>query len=330
MNTPRTALILGATGGSGGEIAAALLRRDWAVRALVRDAKRPGLDSRIEWHEGDAIRTADVARAAAGVNVLVHAVNPPGYHDWDKLVLPMLDHSLAAARVNAARLVLPGTIYNYGADAFPSLIEEAPQRPSTRKGAIRVVMEQRLAEAADVRSLILRCGDFFGPRAGNNWFAAMAKPHRRLRALTYPGRRDLPHTWAYLPDVGETVARLLEHENALERFARFHFAGHFVDGETLLATIREAIGNAALPLRAFPWWLTSLAAPFSVTLRELREMRYLWREPIRLDNERLLARLGQEPRTPLVQAVSATLRGLGCLDEDAAAASDGISDPLRG
>jgi len=313
MNTAKTALILGATGGAGGEIATALLRHGWTVRALVRNAARPGLDPRIDWREGDAMRADDVMQAAAGVNVLVHAVNPPGYRDWDKLVLPMLDHSLAAARANAARLVLPGTVYNYGPDALPLLAEDDPQQPLTRKGAIRVAMERRLAEATDLRSLVLRCGDFFGPRAGNNWFAAMVKPGRRVRALLYPGRRGLPHAWAYLPDVGETVARLLERERELERFARFHFAGHHVDEAALLAAMRRATGNAALPLRAFPWWLTKLAAPFSVLLRELGEMRYLWREPLQLDNRRLQAWLGAEPHTPLDQAVVATLRGLGCV-----------------
>ncbi|MBD8871580.1 NAD(P)H-binding protein [Rhodanobacter sp. DHB23] len=313
MNTTHTALIIGATGGAGGEIAAALLRRGWTVRALVRNVARPGLDPRIDWREGDALQADDVMQAAAGVDVLVHAVNPPGYRDWDTLVLPMLDNSLAAARANAARLVLPGTVYNYGPDAFPLLAEGAPQQPLTRKGAIRVAMERRLAEAADVRSLVLRCGDFFGPRAGNNWFAAMIKPGRPARSLLYPGRRGLPHAWAYLPDVGETVARLLEREGGLERHARFHFAGHHVDAAALLAAVRRATGNATLPLRAFPWWLTWLAAPFVVVLRELREMRYLWREPLQLDNRRLLACLGEEPHTPLDQAVETTLRGFGCV-----------------
>lgn len=314
MNMTRTALILGATGGAGGAIAAALLRHGWVVRALARDAARPGLDPGIDWREGDAMHATDVARAADGVDVLVHAVNPPGYRDWDKLVLPMLDNSIAAARANAARLVLPGTIYNYGPDAFPVLDEDSPQRPLTRKGAIRVTMEQRLAAATDVRSLILRCGDFFGPRVGNSWFKVMAKPGRRLRALIYPGRRDLAHAWAYLPDVGETMARLLEHEGELERFARFHFAGHYVTGDTLLAATRRATGNATLPLRAFPWKLANLAAPFVVVLRELREMRYLWREPLRLDNSELVGWLGEEPCTPLEQAIDTTLRGFGCLE----------------
>jgi hypothetical protein len=62
---------------------------------------------------------------------------------------------------------------------------------------------------------------------------------------------------------------------------------------------------------AFPWWLLTLASPFVATFREMREMRYLWREPV--DNARLVAALGQEPHTNLDEAVEATLVGLGCL-----------------
>jgi hypothetical protein len=44
--------------------------------------------------------------------------------------------------------VFPGTVYNFGPDAFPLLSEHSPQRPLTRKGQIRVDMERRLEAAA--------------------------------------------------------------------------------------------------------------------------------------------------------------------------------------
>ncbi len=39
----------------------------------------------------------DVVAAAKGVDVIVHAVNPPGYRKWSEVVLPMLDNTIAAA-----------------------------------------------------------------------------------------------------------------------------------------------------------------------------------------------------------------------------------------
>ncbi|HEY8683714.1 MAG TPA: NAD-dependent epimerase/dehydratase family protein [Rhodanobacter sp.] len=315
MKAERIALVLGATGGSGSEIARALLQQGWTVRGLVRDATRTHLAADIQWHEGDAMSALDVAKAARGAGVIVHAVNPPGYRNWNAVVLPMLDNTIAAARENKARIVLPGTVYNFGPDALPLLSENSPQQPLTRKGAIRVQMERRLEAAATngVRALILRCGDFFSPRAGSNWFGAILKPGKKLRCVNYPGPRDLPHAWAYLPDVGKTIALLLERESELAAFERFHFGGHWVDGNSMMSAIRKAATNSKLPLQSFPWWLVTLASPFVTTFREVREMRYLWRQPLQLDNRKLVAFLGAEPHTHLDRAVCDALQGMGCL-----------------
>jgi nucleoside-diphosphate-sugar epimerase len=311
----RTALVLGVTGGIGKTVANLLRTRGWAVRALHRDPARLR-GSGFEVVAGDAMRPDDVVAAAAGASVIVHAVNPPGYRNWGELVLPMLESTLAAARASGARVLLPGTVYNYGPDAFARRIdEEAPQHPTTRKGAIRVEMEGRLRDSGQ-RVLIVRAGDFFGPGAANNWFSqGLVKPGGPLGSITDPGH-GVGHQWAYLPDVAETMVQLLERESTLPRFARFHMDGHFDDdGTQMIAAIRRAVGD--VPVRRFPWRMSMLASPFVPFLRELREMRYLWRVPLRMSNARLVATLGAEPHTPLDQAVRTTLVDLGCLPEPA-------------
>lgn len=316
MADGRMALVLGATGGIGGETAAALSRRGWRVRAMAR-AGAPEAGSAAgrldaEWVRGDAGVADDVVRAAAGAAAIVHAVNPPGYRDWGRLVLPMIDNSIAAARATGARLVLPGTIYNYGADAFSLLREGSPQHPATEKGRIRVELERRLEAASDAAPvLIVRFGDFFGPRPGNNWFSqGIVTPGRRLRAIARPGDTGVGHAWAYLPDAAEAFARLLDRAEALPRFARFHFAGTWdADGRAMPRAIRTALARD-VPERGIPWRLLRLAGLFSEKPRELVKMRHIWRTPIRLDNAALVAFLGEEPHTPLDEAVAATLRGL--------------------
>lgn len=321
-NTPQagTAVVLGATGGIGGEVARQLRDAGWTVRAMARRLPADAQHEGLRWVQGDAMNARDVRRAAEGAQVLVHAVNPPGYRQWDKLVLPMIDHSIAAARAAGARIVLPGTVYNFGPDAFPTLHEDAPQRPLTRKGAIRVELERRLqAAAADgVPSLIVRAGDFFGPRAGNNWFSqGLVRAGKPVRRVIDPGRRGIGHSWAYLPDVVRTMRLLIERADRLPAFARFHVEGHWdADGTQMVDAIGRVVraaGGAEPARHALPWWVLGLAAPLVPLWRELHEMRYLWQQPVRLDNRRLLAELGSEPRTPLDEAVRATLQGLGCL-----------------
>jgi uncharacterized protein YbjT (DUF2867 family) len=98
----RKALVLGATGGIGGEVARRLKANGWEIVALHRDAaKRAGADG-FSWRQGDAMARTDVMVAAEGASLIVHAVNPPGYRDWGKLVLPMLDNTIAAASANGA------------------------------------------------------------------------------------------------------------------------------------------------------------------------------------------------------------------------------------
>ncbi len=54
-------------------------------------------------------------------------------------------------------------------------------------------------------------------------------------------------------------------------------------------------------------------ASLNTMLRELREMRYLWRTPVRMNNARLVQTLGHEPHTPLDEAIEATLVDLRCI-----------------
>jgi nucleoside-diphosphate-sugar epimerase len=323
MTHAETALILGATGGIGGELAAALGRHGWQIKALNRNPAQAGgrsSPSGITWVQGDAMNPADVIKAAQGASLIVHAVNPPGYRNWGQLVLPMLESTISAAYASGARILLPGTIYNYGPDAFPILREDSPQNPLTRKGKIRAEMERRLriAAASGVRSLIVRAGDFFGPSAGNNWFSqGLIKPGKPVTSIWYPGRRGLGHAWAYLPDLAETMAQLLKRESTLETFETFHFPGHWdADGTQMTQAIRAAACNPNIAVHSFPWPLVTLLSPFVTLFREMREMRYLWRQSLRLSNERLSGVLTNVPQTPLHEAVRTTLTGLGCLKHE--------------
>ncbi|WP_028223465.1 NAD-dependent epimerase/dehydratase family protein [Paraburkholderia oxyphila] len=330
LETGRTALVLGVGGGIGGEVARQLTGAGWRIRALQRGAgaaaatdatTTASAERAIERLQGDAMDREAVLRAAEGCDVIVHAVNPPGYRRWADLVLPMIDNTVAAAQAVGATVVLPGTVYNFGPETLPLVGEDAPQRPRTRKGAIRVALEQRLetASARGVRSIIVRAGDFFGPRVGNSWLAqGLVKAGQPVHTVREPGQRGVGHTWAYVPDVARAIHELIEMRATLAPFARFHMTGHWdADGTQMAVAICRVARRHGLHARRlpFPWPLIYALAPFATTPREMLEMRYLWRDALQLDNARLVATLGREPHTPLDTALEATLAGLGCLGE---------------
>lgn len=324
----QTALILGATGGIGGAVARTLQARGWAIRALHRNAVETGTKTPgYEWIQGDAMKAEDVLAAAQGASLIVHAVNPAGYRNWGTLVLPMVDNTIAAAKAIGATVLLPGTIYNFGPDAFPLLHETSPQNPVTAKGKVRAEMERRLETASrqGVRVIILRAGDFFGPGAANSWFSqGLVTPGKPVATVTYPGKKGIGHQWAYLPDVAEAMARLIDRRETLAPFAVYHMQGFWDDdGTRLVAAIRRASGNPNMKVKAFPWWMMPFAAPFVPLLKELREMRYIWQEPLLMPNDRLVAAIGAEPWTPIDEAVRTSLVALGCLPPETAWAAAG-------
>jgi len=322
QTSEKIALVIGATGSFGGHAAVALMRTGWRIRALARDpasaAAKAGARMPIEWVKGDAMNADDVGRAARGVRLIVHAANPPRYRNWRGTVRQMLGATIAAAKAEGARIVYPGSVYNYAPGGGPLIGEDAPQAPVTRKGAMRVEMEAMLRRASTegAKVLVVRAGDFFGPAAPGSALGWLTQRRAgRVRGVYLPGPVDVGHAFAYLPDLALTTARLIEREAELADHEVFHFAGHWLArGDDLLAGIRRVAGEPRLPGLAFPWPLVIALSPFVEMFRELLEMRYLWRRPIGLSDARLRAFLGDVPATPLDAALRETLGDMGCLE----------------
>ncbi|MGJ4946791.1 NAD-dependent epimerase/dehydratase family protein [Bradyrhizobium sp. HKCCYLS20291] len=312
-NTP-TALVLGLTGAIGGAIAKALARRGFVIRALTRrpPGQRPLLDFPVEWREGDARDAASVLAAAEGASLIIHGVNPPGYARWREEALPMLANTIAAAKAAGATIVFPGNVYVYSSASPARVSETSPRQPTTRKGQVRLEMEEMLEQAArdhGVRVIAVRAGDFFGPGVGNSWFAqALAKGGRAATSLQRLARPGAGHAWAFVPDLAETFARLVDIRAELPNYTMLNFAGHYdATGHDMTEAVRRALGRPDLPVKPFPWIVLWLAAPFVRFMREAIEMRWLWTKSLALDNSPLVGLLGAEPHTPLDDAVGAAL-----------------------
>jgi uncharacterized protein YbjT (DUF2867 family) len=124
-------LVLGATGGIGGEVARQLSVAGWQVCALTRDvAKARSQNAAYTWLKGDALNRQDVIAAARGCAVIIHGVNPPGYRNWAEQVLPMIDNTIAAAIAERATIVLPRHGLQLRAGCVPRCFPKT--HPSTR------------------------------------------------------------------------------------------------------------------------------------------------------------------------------------------------------
>jgi nucleoside-diphosphate-sugar epimerase len=314
-SVPLVALLLGHSGALGSATAAALAAHGYRIRALVRSVPVRQTAYAVEWIKGDALNQAQVLEAAQSVALIVHAVNPPGYAKWREVGIPMLANSIAAAEASGATILFPANVYVFSPKSGAVVTETTPMKPETRKGQVRLEMETMLAKAAaagSVRVIAVRAGDFFGPGVTSSWFPqALAKGGRSAKVLRDLSPVGVGHSWAYVPDLAETFARLADRRASLAPFEVVHFCGHWTDpGRTMTEAVRRVIGRKDLPIKPFPWFTLYLGAPFATFLREAIEMRWLWRHPLRLDNAKLERLIGPEPHTPLDVAVAATLDGM--------------------
>jgi nucleoside-diphosphate-sugar epimerase len=315
---PKSVLIVGANGRLGQVLASAFAEAGWQVAAHVRrepgGPTRPGLRF-VRAPLGDP---AALAEETGSADIVVHAANPP-YTRWKRESMILAQGAMDTARRLHAVLMFPGNVYNFGA-RMPELLEEsAPQSPTTRKGRLRVEVEQALREAAraGLRVAVLRAGDFFGGPGRGAWFDLMMVQPLRSGRVVYPGRTDVVHAWAYLPDLARAFVMVAERHAGLAQFDVLHFPGHNVTG----ARVIECIGAAArrlglidpdarLRVGSMPWLALRAGGLIVPMWREVAELRYLWEVPHRLSGERLTALIGSVPHTPLERAVEETLREL--------------------
>jgi nucleoside-diphosphate-sugar epimerase len=302
-------LVLGATGRLGYTAAAAFRDAGWTVASLVRPgsaARAPAGTEAVEVHalDHDAVRVA-----ACGADVVLHALNPD-YTHWARLALPLAYSAINAAEAAEATLLFPGNLYNYGKHLPQVIDDSAPMRPSSRKGRLRVAIEDRIAEASErgMRTIVLRAGDFFGSGRGSWLDLVLLKEIGRGR-LIYPGPLDLLHAWAYVPDLVAAQVRLAAIRDRLGAFESFCFPGHAVTGRELARAISRA-AHRPLQVKQMSWWLIHLLRPIVPLCRELSEIAYLWHEQHRIDGRKLAAAIGEVPHTPLDVAVARALHDL--------------------
>ena len=311
-------MVLGANGRLGRALVLAFAAAGWQVTAHLRRAPRAPLPEGVRVVEADALDVAALVAAGQGVQVIVNALNPD-YTQWARLLPPQTAAVLALARATGATLMMAGNVYNFGNQLPPVLTETTPFAATHPKAAQRIAQEAAFAQAArddGMRCIVIRAGDFLGDTG--TWIdLAMAKNLAKGR-FAQPGPADLPHAWAYLPDLARVFVQVAERRAGLAPHTVLHHAGLTLTGAELQAAFAAALGRP-LRRRTFPWWALRLAAPVVPMFRALLEMRYLWQRPHRLDDARLRALLGTVPATPLAdvvrQCIAALPSGAGAADQ---------------
>jgi nucleoside-diphosphate-sugar epimerase len=275
-------LILGASGRFGSNGMIAFKNAGWNVRSFDR-------------------KTDDLMTAAKGVDVILNGWNP-AYHHWAKQVPALTKQVIAAAKTSGATVILPGNVYVFGADAPQNFNSTTPHAAKNEMGQIRIKMEADYRQSG-VRTIILRAGDFLDTKASGNWFDLIMIKRLAKGVFTYPGTTNIPHAWAYLPDMLRACVLLAEKRDDLAVFEDIPFPGYTLTGEELHNAVEKAAGHP-VRLKRMNWLPLKLIAPFMPMVKRLVEMSYLWNKPHHLDGHKFNRLLADFEMTPLDIAIS--------------------------
>lgn len=290
-----------------------------AAQRLVRQGRRVVVAQRSEpsdlpkgasFVRCDVLDAHSVRAAIAGASQVVAAF---GFaYDgavWRKAWPKAMSNLLDACEAARARLVFFDNLYMYGPQTAP-LTEETPLSNYGRKPAIRSAVTRQWMAAHDagrVKVAALRAPDFYGPDVGNSHlgdvgFGRLAQG----KAATLIVRPDMPHDYAYVPDLGRMVTTLLDAPD--EDFGQ---AWHSPCAPTrtsreILALGATAIG-AKLRVSSIPLGLLPILGLGSSFLREVSEMRFTFDRPYYVDASKWKRRFWSDV-TPFETGAAETAR----------------------
>ena len=300
-------VILG-TGPVGIWTARALRDTGLPVRAVNRSGRRPDLmPADVEIVAADVADARQAVAAARGAAVVYQALNPP-YDKWAALFPPLQRTALEAAQAAGARYVSIDNLYGYG-PVSGTLTERTPQAPNTKKGRLRAAMTREVLEAharGDVQAAILQSSDYYGPGVVQSQFGGRTFPPLIAgKAADVVGSADVPHSYAYIEDVGRAAAALGTREEAV---GRVWFAPH-APAVTQRAMIEEASRQLGIPprLRLIGPLMMRMAGLFVPAARESVEMLYQFTEPFVVSSRQIESAFGLAP-TPVHEGLRRTLQ----------------------
>ncbi len=305
-------LIIGFTGGIGRATAKALLEKNEHVVALVRNLQKAekyaeGL-SGIELIQGDATNLSDVEKAFENCGTIYYCANIP-YPNWQAEARELLSVSVTAAINKKAKFIFPGNVYVYG-KAQQTLVNEGhPHAASTKKGKIRIEMEQMLVRANKEHGLcysIIRMPDFYGPFVINGFSEKFFVNALRGKKLQWFGGLNVPIELIYIEDGGEAMA--IAGLSAKADGMQFNMPGYAeTTAKKLLKEISSQAGKRSKISSTNNEFIVAIAGLFNPVAKEFKEMMYLKSERLLLTGELFRTTFNTLPATPYEEGIRKTL-----------------------
>ncbi len=292
--------IIGSGGTIGFPLSKELKKYTNKIRLVSRNPKRVNdtdelfpLDVNDLGRIADAIAGSDIVYVTIGFNYNLKV--------WEHAWPPFIQSVINACKVHNARLVFFDNVYMYAKSAIPYMTEDSPLDPPSKKGIVRKQLHEMImgeVEKANLKALIARSADFYGPDTNKSVLAETAAKNllkgRKAQAF---GNINKIHTYTFTPDAGKATALLGNTPDA------YNQVWHVPTTKEKLTTKQwiELIANElSVPpgIQKIPTWMLVIMGLFIPEVKEFPEMMYQYESDYIFDSSKFENKFGIRATPP--------------------------------
>jgi nucleoside-diphosphate-sugar epimerase len=266
--------------GSGGDIsrllAKVLKQYTTQIRLVSRHPEQVNADD--ELMALDLSERENVLKAIAGSDVVYLTVGfKYDLRIWKSQWPLLIKNVIEGCLLYDCKLVFFDNVYMYDKTSIPHMTEESAINPPSAKGKVRMENVSLIQDAIlhkNLKAVIARCADFYGPGAKNGILNVLVLDNiAKGRKANWQANADKVHSFTYVPDAAKATAILGNTDSAYGQVWHLPTSRERLTGREYIkmATGMAKVKNSYMLLSPL---LLSFIGIFNRLLKELVEMQY--------------------------------------------------------
>ncbi len=297
--------ILGSGGAIGIELAKALISYTSNIKLVSRNPQRVNESDQL--YKADLTKPNEVLKAVEGSKVVYLTVGLSyNLKVWKSTWPVVMKNVIRACKHHDAKLVFFDNIYMYDQNHLNPITEIVPINPPSEKGKVRARIADMVIEeirTGNLKALIARCADFYGPNIKNTSMLTETVFNNlsKGKKANWLGSVKYKHSFTYTPDAGKATALLGNTDDAYGEVWHLPTAPNPFTGEEWIKNIAKEMGVEP-KFQAAPKLLVRVIGLFVPIMKEMVEMIYQYDRDYVFDSSKFEKRFDFTP-TPYLEGI---------------------------
>lgn len=302
--------ILGAGGAIGKETAKALANYTDEIRLVSRNPEKVNEGDQL--FKANLLNKEEVLKAVKGSGIVYLTAGLTYKKEvWRQEWPIIMQNVIEACMTNEARLVFFDNMYMYDPNHLNHMTEETPVNPVSEKGKVRADLNKMIftqVEKGNLKALIARCADYYGPGDINTsmLYQTVIKPLSNGKKANWMGSAHFKHSFTFTPDAGKATALLGNTPDAYNQIWHLPTDNEALTGKQWIDAFAKGMGVKP-SFQNVPKYIVRTMGLFMPIMKEMVEMFYQYDRDYVFDSSKFENKFGVKA-TPYEVGISIITR----------------------